>query len=309
MPSGIAGPGWLSRVAAGPVGCGRVAATMRVYPSILVALMMAACGEPPAPAKPAPTKAAAPVTAPAVAPPAEPRGRVFMIASEAGLAPVACHLAHVPKFSQGDECLALLKTGSNARLESGQVSRITGVGKADCGEGQAALVEAPPETLRGHATAPVETDFVEVIPPVTPAEADKAAPEPLRARLREALAREFPDLAAAKPLQVRQVAQIDLDADGKPETLVVVAVPAADPDAPPAFSGLYVVPEGEVPVRKLKGEPGSGVQYMLLGALDLDADGRPELWLNTYDDDGFAWSVEQLGSVELTELGRRRCEA
>ena len=308
MPSGIARPGRLSRVAAGPVGCGRVAATMRAYLSILVALMMAACGEPPAPAKPAPTKAAAPVAAP-VAPPAEPHGRVFMIASEAGLAPVACHLAHVPKFSQGDECLALLKTGSNARLESGQVSRITGVGKADCGEGQAALVEAPPGTLRGHATAPVETDFVEVIPPVTPAEADKAAPEPLRARLREALAREFPDLAAAKPLQVRQVAQIDLDADGKPETLVVVAVPAADPDAPPSFSGLYVVPEGEVPVRKLKGEPGSGVQYMLLGALDLDADGRPELWLNTYDDDGFAWSVEQLGSVELTELGRRRCEA
>ena len=119
--------------------------TRTLAASILVALMMAACGEPPAPAKPAPTKAAAPVTAPAVAPPAEPRGRVFMIASEAGLAPVACHLAHVPKFSQGDECLALLKTGSNARLESGQVSRITGVGKADCGEGQTALVEAPPE--------------------------------------------------------------------------------------------------------------------------------------------------------------------
>lgn len=308
MPSGIAGPGWLSRVAAGPVGCGRVAATMRAYPSILVVLMMAACGgEPPAPAKPAPAKAAAPL-APAVAPPAEPHGRVFMIAGESGLAPVACHLAHVPKFSQGDECLALLKPGSNARLESGQVTRITGAGKADCGEGQAALVEAPAATLRGHAIAPVETDFVEVIPPVTPAEADKAAPEPLRARLREALLREHPDMTAAK-LEVRQVAQIDLDADGKPETLAIVAVPAADPEMPPSFSGIFLAPEGEVPVRKLKGEKNSGVQYMLLGALDLDADGRPELWLNTYDDDGFAWSVEKLGSVDLTELGRRRCEA
>lgn len=68
------------------------------------------------------------------------------------------------------------------------------------------------------------------------------------------------------------------------------------------------MPEGELPVRKLKGQSGAGVQYMLLGALDLDADGRPELWLNTYDDDGFAWSVEKLGSVDTTELGRRRCE-
>jgi hypothetical protein len=279
---------------------------MRAYLSILV-LMVAACGEPP-PVKPAPVKTPAPVVEP-VAPPAEPHGRVFMIASEAGLAPVACHLAHVSKYSQGDECLALLKTGSNARLESGQVTRITGTGKADCGEGLAALVDAPAEALRGHAIAPVEKDFVEVIPPVTPAEADKAAPEPLRARLREALLREHPEMAPAQALQVRQVAQIDLDADGKPETLAVVALPAADPEAPPSFAGIFIVPEGELPVRKLKGQSGSGVQYMLLGALDLDADGRPELWLNTYDDDGFAWSVEKLGSVDLTELGRRRCEA
>ncbi len=310
MPSGIAGRGRLSRVAAGPVGCGRVAATMRAYLSIhlsILVLMVAACGEPPAKPAPVKTPVAAPVATP-VAAPAEPHGRVFMSASEAGLAPIACHLAHVSKFSQGDECLVLLKTGSNARLESGQVTRITGTGKADCGEGLAALVDAPVEALRGHAIAPVDTDFVEPIPPVTPAEADKAAPEPLRARLREALLREAPELAPATALQVRQVANIDLDADGKPETLAVIALPAADPDAAPSYAGIFVVPEGELPVRKLKGQSGAGVQYMLLGALDLDADGRPELWLNTYDDDGFAWSVEKLGSVDMTELGRRRCE-
>lgn len=275
------------------------------YLPILV-LMLAACGEPPPAAAPAPVKTL-PQVAPAVAAPAEPAGRVFLIASESGLAPVACHLAHVSKFSQGDDCLVLMKTGSNARLESGQVTRVTGTGTADCGGGSALTVDAPVDALRGHAIAPVEKDFVELIPPVTPAEADKAATEPLRTRLREGLLREHADLAPAKNLQVRQIAQIDLDADGKPETLAVITLPAADADEPPSFSGLYLVPEGEVPVRKLKGQPGAGVQYMLLGALDLDADGLPELWLNTYDDEGFAWSVEKLGSVDLTELGRRRC--
>lgn len=223
--------------------------------------------------------------------------------------PRACRLSHVPKFSQGDECLTLVKPGSSARLESGQVVKVTGAGKAECGAGAAAAVDALPEALRGYAVAPADINFVEVIPPATPEEAEKAADEPLRQRLRDAVAREFPALAPAKALQLRQVARVDLDGDGAPETLVSVTLPAADADAPPAYAGLYLAPAGDLPVRKLKGAPGSGGQYMLLGALDLDADGRPELWLNTYDDDGFVWSVEKLGSVDLTELGRRRCDA
>lgn len=305
MPCGSAARGRLSRAVA---GCGRVAATMRASLPFVV-LMAAACGEPAPPAAPAPAPVVAAAEPAAADPPAPPRGRVFLAASEAGLAPVACHLAHVSTFSHGDGCLVLMKSGSNARLESGQVTRVTGVGAAACGEGSALEVDAPVAALRGHAVAPVETDFVEVIPPVTPAEADRAAPAPLRARLREALLAGHPELAPAKGLQVRQVAQVDLDVDGAPETLAVIAVPAADPDAPPRFAGLYLVPAGDAPPRKLRGQPGAGVQYMLLGALDLDADGRPELWLNTYDDDGFAWSVEQVGSAGLTELGRRRCDA
>lgn len=282
------------------------ARTPRCLP--LLALWALGCGEaaPPAapPAKPTPS-----IAPPAVQPPAEPHGRVFLVAGESGLAPVACHLGHVPKFSQGDECLELIKIGSSVRLESGQVVKVTGEGKAECGEGKAAVVDALPEALRGHAVAPADVDFVEVIPPTTPDEADRAADEPLRRRLREAVEREHPELAPAKGLKVRQVAQVDLDGDGKPETLVAVTVPGVGEDAPPAFAGLFHAPEGELPVRKLKSAAGTGVQYMLLGALDLDADGRPELWLNTYDDDGFVWSVEKLGSVDLTELGRRRCEA
>lgn len=288
------------------------AAVRRACPPLLALPLLAltpGCGEaaPPAPA-PAAVKAA-PVLAPEVKPPATPHGRVFLVAGESGLAPVACHLGHVPKFSQGDECLELVKVGSSVRLESGQVVKVTGEGKAECGEGKAAVVDALPEALRGHAVAPADVDFVEVIPPTTPDEADKAADEPLRRRLREAVEREHPELAPAKGLKVRQVAQVDLDGDGKPETLVAVTVPGVGEDAPPAFAGLFHAPEGELAVRKLKGAAGTGVQYMLLGALDLDADGRPELWLNTYDDDGFVWSVEKLGSVDLTELGRRRCEA
>ena len=275
----------------------------------LASLLYLACGES---APPAPTAAASPTAtapAPVVAPPAKPHGRVFLAASEAGLIPIACHEAHVPKFSTGAACVALMPVGSAVKLEAGAVAKVTGAGTAECGGGPAVVVEATPETLRGHATAPADANFVEVLPPMTPQEAAAAAPE-LTASLAALVLSEHPALGDTKALQLRQLAEIDLDGDKQPERLVSVTLPGADDDAGPAFAAIYLVPkEAEARPRKLKGEPGAGVQYTILGALDLDADGRPELWLNSYDDDGFSWSIEQVGSAQLAELGRVRCGA
>lgn len=275
--------------------------------SLLLALCTA-CGDA-TPQLPAKKQAvAAPVETPPPAP-VNPHGRVFMIAGETGLAPVACHEAHVPKFSSGAPCLALVPVGSQVKLEAGALAKVTGEGKAECGGGPAVVVEATPETLRGHATAPADADFVEVVPPMTPQEAAKAAPE-LTASLAALVLAEHPALADTKALQLRQLAEIDLDGDKQPERLASVTLPGADDDAGPAFAAIYLIPpDAGARPRRLKGEPGAGVQYTILGALDLDADGRPELWLNSYDDDGFSWSIEQVGSAMLTELGRVRCEA
>ncbi len=288
-------------------------------PSFLVSLTgfaivlgcVTACGEASAPA-PAPVAAPVAAPAPAPAPPVKPHGRVFLAASESGLIPIACHEAHVPKFSTGAPCLALAPVGTELRLESGALARVTGTGPAACGGGQALVVEAPAEALRGHATAPSDPSFVETVPPSTPADAAEAAPADMLARIATAVATDYPALGDTKGLQLHQWSEIDLDGDGKPEGVASVTLPgaSAEDDAPPAFAGLYLVPavEGARP-RKIKGDPGAGVQYTVLGVVDLDADGRPELWLNSYDDDGFAWSIEQHGSAQLTELGRWRCDS
>lgn len=279
---------------------------------LMLVLMCTGCGEAgtstsgPSPAAQKP--AAAPVPTPPAAP-VTPFGRVFMIAGETGLAPVACHEGHVSKFSTGAACLALMPVGSEVKLEAGALAKVTGTGTAACGGGPAVVVEATPEALRGHATAPADANFVEVLPPMTPQEAAKAAPE-LTASLAALVLADHPTLGDTAKLQLRQLAEIDLDGDKQPERLASVTLPGADEDAGPAFAAIYLVPkEAEARPRKLKGEPGAGVQYTILGALDLDADGRPELWLNSYDDDGFSWSIEQVGSAQLAELGRVRCGA
>ena len=279
---------------------------------LLSILVLTACG---APAAPAPAAKTDPVAAPAEAPgpPAakQPHGRVFLAATGTGLTPIACHEAHVPKFSNGEACLALMPVGSQVHLESGASAKVLGTGPSDCPgtPGQTLLVEAARESLRGHATAPADATFVEVVPPTTPDEAAAAAPSTLLTSLKQAVAAEFPALGDAKQLQLRQFAQVDLDGDGKPEGLAAVSLPGAGEDAAPAFAGLYLVPHSDPRPRKLKGDPAAGLQYTVLGALDLDADGKPELWLNSYDDDGFAWSIEQVASEGLQELGRWRCDA
>ncbi len=281
---------------------------MRASLSSIFALMLVACGEATPPA-PTPAAAPTPVVAPAPAPPVTPHGRVFLAASEAGLTPIACHEAHVPKFSSGADCLGLAPVGSELRLESGERVKITGTGMGSCG-GTALIVAAEPDALRGHATGPADASFVEVVPPTTPDEAAANAPEGLLARVAEVVQAEHPTLKDMKGLQLRQLAQIDLDGDRQPEGLAAVSLPPTEEDAPPAFAGLYLVPSAaDAKPRKLRGAAGSPVQYTVLGALDLDADGKPELWLNSYDDDGFAWSIEQVGSAGLVELGRWRCEA
>jgi hypothetical protein len=209
-------------------------------------------------------------------------------------------------------CLALAPVGTEVRLESGALAKVTGSGPAACGGGQALVVEAPAETCAATRRRRRTRASSRRCPPSTPAEAAEAAPADMLARIAAAVATDYPALGDAKGLRLHQWSEIDLDGDRKPEGLASVTLPAAggEDDAAPAFAGLYLVPavEGARP-RKIKGEPGGRRAYTVLGAVDLDADGRPELWLNSYDDDGFAWSIEQVGSAQLTELGRWRCDA
>jgi hypothetical protein len=288
---------------------------MRALALSLLAVL--ACGAEPAPAAPTPAPAKAPAKAEPVqreAMPLELRGRVFLVSSEVGLLPLACHdVEHADRFRRGEACLGLLPVGSEVRGEDGVAHAVTGTAVEPCGEVKAVTVTGAPETWRGHATTPpAHGAWVEAVPLTTPGEADKAAPAELRRRLVAALSADQPALAklAARQLEVRQRAVLDLDGDGEPEQLAAVAVPGGKtPDGEPllAYAGLYLLPAGEAPPRQLVGAAPGGPQYTVLGALDLDADGKRELWLNTYEDEGFTQSVQRVGDAGLTELGAWRC--
>lgn len=290
----------------------------RLCPVVVVAAMMTACGGE-APPAPAPTPKAAPPPAPAKA--TEPevalhdRGRVFLVGGEVGFVPLACSDkggAKPERFKTGDACLELLPKGAQVRGEDGTARTVTGTAKDPCEGATAVTVEGSGDAWRGHATAPpVDAEWVEVVPPTTPAEDDAAAPAELRARVVAQVEKDHPGVKAKK-LQVRQRALLDLDGDDAPEQVLAVAVPGAkdaDGDETLAFAGLYVVAPGDAPPRKLAGSAPGTVQYRVLGVLDLDKDGKVELWLNTYDADKFTQSLASVGEAGLEQFGHWVCEA
>lgn len=288
----------------------------RFIPFLVASMIggLPACGGD-APPPPAATPQAAPAPEPVKQEPAEvplhDRGRVFLVGGEVGFVPLACTIhGATPPVASGDACLALLPIGASIRGMDGAAIKVAGTAKDPCGA-TAVTIEGSQAALRGHATAPpVDDEWVEVVPVSTPQEDDAAAPAELRAKVAAQVEADHAGLKAKK-LEVRQRALLDLDADGAPEQVIAVAVPGpkdADGDETLAFAGLYVIGPDDAAPRKLAGGAPGTVQYRVLGVLDLDKNGKPELWLNAYDSERYTQSVEQVGEAGLTQLGRWVCE-
>ncbi len=289
--------------------------TLRATPAALALLALAVgCSEPTPPPAPKPAPAAAPAPAePATpAPPPTPTGRAILVASEFGLSPVACFLDHTKAFAAGEACLPLAPTGAEVwMMSSAAAAKVTGRGTSECAGAprEATLaVDVPRDSLRGEAVfPPALKDALQYTPASAPPDVDRAAPKELRERVAAALAAAFPDAGKLAP-RIDQTAALDLDGDGAPEQLVAASVPgdSGDDDAPLRVAALLLA-QGDAPLALLRGRASGRERYHVVGAVDLDADGRRELYLNTYDPDGFSLSLERQTPEGLRTEGRWSC--
>lgn len=286
-----------------------------LLPALLSALASACGGETAPTPEPAPAPTAPPPPAPATPEPLPPTppGRAFLVATESGLAPIACFFEQTRSFAAGAACLELGRAGVEVWLMSGAVATITGRDALTCaGEPQPTLtLDVPREDLRGEAVLPTSLrEAVAYAPPTLPHEVDRAAPKSLRKRVQAAIAAAHPQLARAA-VRVEQQAQLDLDGDAVSESLVVATVPArskkGEDAPPPAFSGVFLAPAGDAPPTLLRGHTDASGRFTVLGAVDLDGEGTRELYLNTYDDEGFTLSIERVEGGALTTVGEWRC--
>jgi hypothetical protein len=280
--------------------------------AVMALLLAAGCGAetPPPAAKPAPPPVKT-EPAPEPAPPSAPTGRALLVATEYGLSPIACFLDQEKKFAAGETCLGLGPVGAEAWLLSGATAKVTGRGEATCPGADAPeptlAIDAAREALRGDALLPASArELLTYVPPTLPPDVDKATTKELRERVTTALTAAYPALGKLARVRVEQRALLDLDGDGAAEELVAASVPGKDEDAALRVSALLHGPENGA-LAPLRGRTDTSEHYTVIGALDLDGDGKRELYLNTYDDDGFSLSVERRAPEGLVSEGRWSC--
>jgi hypothetical protein len=226
--------------------------------------------------------------------PVPPETSAVFFGVEGALYPLGCFDKTAKKLAHGEACLKMVPAGTDVRVASKFSSFAKKAGdlaEPQCLAGAGKKVAIAVDGITEGA------DFVygawppSVVKLVTLAADDSTSP----AKTRVTDDHKAKIDAAAKAaggdgaLEINQVAELDLDGDGKKETIVGAFVPDPRSDESYRWSGLMVAPGGDLTkmqlVEKNRGRPDV---FEIRGAIDLDGDKHAELWLRRQSQDGSA---------------------
>jgi hypothetical protein len=148
-------------------------------------------------------------------------------------------------------------------------------------------------------------------------EAWPAVEGPLAGEVERLLAPVLRRLAPGWKLRTVQTLSVDLDGDGTREKLLNVAVTGVQmrpvkqhgqteyPEAPTVFFFIFVEQDGHLRRLPVQSPPSRfhGVDGAVLGWLDIDGDGRPELLIETPGYESFTWQLVRLGDGAFHTVG------
>jgi hypothetical protein len=245
--------------------------------------------------------------------PKPPEISSVLFSVDGALLPLACFDKGKNALATGADCSALVAEGSEVYMESSFGKKNlektgTGTVMSTCGDEGA----TPTATLSAGA----DYDWA-VWPKSVAPTFEQLSPDTWSdrgARLEEAEAKAIQDAIAKQKsakgeFLSKQKALIDVDGDGKKELFVsAVLLNPADPNNA-FFSGLFMAPGGDLANVQLIDKTKKGTDVIkLFGAVDLDGDGKRELWTGISFDGGAGERIVQLGA-QPTPLGKWTCGA
>jgi hypothetical protein len=231
---------------------------------------------------------------PGVEGPVPPDTSAVFFGVEGSLLPLGCFDKASKKLDAGDACLKMVATGADVRIASKFSSFTKKAGEPvepQCLAGAGKKVAIGVEGITEGADFVYGTWPPSVIKTVTLAADDSTTPAKtqLGDDAKAKVAAAIKAAGGEGDLQVNQVAELDLDGDGKKEKIVAAYIPDPGSDESYRWSGLLVAPGGDLAalalVDKNKGRPDT---FEIRGALDLDGDSKAELWLRRQSQDGSA---------------------
>ncbi|WP_157596439.1 hypothetical protein [Plesiocystis pacifica] len=289
-----------------------------------LALVLSACGgkeEKPAEDKPAekqPEPEPEPDTTPAeprfdLSGPKPPETSSVVFAVDGALAPMACFDKDKGALAAGADCAALVAEGSEVYMEDSYGKKsldktLAGNKDSTCGD-KGAL---PTAELDGGANydwgvwpKSLGGDFTQIDPDTW---SDRGAR--LEDAEQEAVLAAITKVRNVKgEFQSKQKAATDVDGDGKDDVFIsAIMLNPNDPDTY-LFSGLFMAPGGDMANLVLLDRAKKGADVIRLrGTVDLDGDGKRELWTGITFDGGDGNRMMKLGD-KPEALGKWTCGA
>ena len=226
--------------------------------------------------------------------PIPPETSAVFFGVEGALYPLGCFDKAAKKLLSGEACLKMVPAGTDVRIASKFSSFPKKAGELtepQCLAGAGKKVAIAVEGITEGA------DFVygawppSAIKIVSPAgdESTSSAKTQLGEDKTAKVKAAINAAGGVGDLQINQVAEFDLDGDGKKEMIVAAFIPDPKSDESYQWSGLMVAPGGDLTkltlVEKNRGRPDV---FEVRGSLDLDGDKHAELWLRRQSQDGSA---------------------
>ncbi|PRP96196.1 hypothetical protein [Enhygromyxa salina] len=245
--------------------------------------------------------------------PKPPETSTVVFSVDGALTPLACFNKDKGALASGADCVGLVAEGSEVYMESSfgkKALEKTGAGTTTsmcADEGAIPVANLSSGADYDWAVWPksLAPEFTQISPDTW---SDRGA------RLEEAESTAVQAAIAqvkksAGEFQPKQKASIDIDGDGKDEWFAsAVLINPNDPDTY-LFSGLFMAPGGDLTKLQLIDQAKKGADVIkLFGAVDLDGDGKRELWTGISFDGGAGERIVQLQDSPKT-LGKWTCGA
>jgi hypothetical protein len=240
---------------------------------------------------------------------APPRASAFFfLEADDTLVPLACYDPREGRILAGDACLLLV--GDGARLETDRGQRLGALGQDEtvCDPSGATTrvllaAGAPPASGRSpfpYAVWPAEERARAARPART---GEVPVPAALRARLQAAAQSLAPGTDG--PITITQVVPVDVDGDGAREPVISLIAPGTSEDGGDFALSALVVVRGRDLV--LLGRS-TYERFLVAAVLDLDHDGRSELFVVAHYGEGYSVYVLRLTAAgDLERLGTWTC--
>ena len=248
--------------------------------------------------------------------PVPPEISMVFFTLDGALVPLGCYDKDKKKLRAGKECLPLAPKGAEVYLKAAHAAQVDAIGEpknalCEVGEDKPTSLSAP--SVDAGAAFDWATSPKSAAQKVLSVSPDTWSPSKIRFTDDERAAVQaaiegFEGKVAGNKAEIHQAVGLDLDGDGKDERLFSAYVVNPRDTARYLFSGVLLA-RGADPSKLLlveKTRTNSEV-FKVRAAVDLDGDGRHELWINATFDEGGGDRMVQWKGDAFEPLGKWTC--